>query len=60
MIPAEQLLRALLGQAFYGIRSERQLMAQLDDNLLFRCVVGLPQGPAFERDPSRDLRPGTV
>jgi len=40
-IPPEQLLSALLLQAFYGIRSERQLMEQLDYNLLFRWFVGL-------------------
>ncbi len=40
-IPPEQLLRALLLQAFYSVRSERQLMEQLDDNLLFRWFVGL-------------------
>src|SRR6202051_5360011 len=40
-IPAERLLRALLLQAFYTIRSERQLMEQLDYNLLFRWFVGL-------------------
>jgi transposase len=40
-IPPEQLLRALLVQAFYSIRSERQLMEQLDYNLLFRWFVGL-------------------
>ena len=40
-IPPEQLLRALLLQAFYTIRSERQLMEQLDFNLLFRWFVGL-------------------
>jgi transposase len=37
----EKLLRALLLQAFYSIRSERQLMEQLDYNLLFRWFVGL-------------------
>ena len=36
-IPPEQLLSALLLQVFYGIRSERQLMEQLDYNLLYRC-----------------------
>ena len=41
-IPPEKLLRALLLQAFYSIRSERQLMEQLDYNLLFRWFVGLP------------------
>ena len=40
-IPPEQLLRALLLQAFYSIRSERQLMEQLEFNLLFRWFVGL-------------------
>jgi transposase len=40
-IPPEQLLRALLIQAFYTVRSERQLMEQLNYNLLFRWFVGL-------------------
>jgi transposase len=40
-IPPEQLLRALLLQAFYSIRKERQLMEQLNHNLLFRWFVGL-------------------
>ena len=40
-IAPEKLLRALLLQAFYTNRSERQLMAQLDYNLLFRWFVGL-------------------
>jgi len=40
-IAPERLLRALLLQAFYTIRSERQLMEQLDYNLLFRWFVGL-------------------
>jgi len=40
-IPREQWLRALLLQALYTIRSERQLMEQLDYNLLFRWFVGL-------------------
>jgi len=40
-IPPEHLLRALLLQAFYTVRSERQLMEQLDYNLLFRWFVGL-------------------
>ena len=39
-IAPEKLLRALL-QAFYSVRSERQLMEQLDYNLLFRWFVGL-------------------
>ena len=40
-IPPERLLRGSLIQAFYTIRSERQLMEQLDYNLLFRWFVGL-------------------
>src|SRR5262244_3341020 len=40
-IPPERLLRALLLQAFYSVRSETQLMEQLDYNLLFRWFVGL-------------------
>jgi len=40
-VPPEQLLSALLLQVFYGIRSERQLMEQLDYNLLYRWFVGL-------------------
>jgi transposase len=40
-IPPERLLRALLLQALYTIRSERQLMEQLNYNLLFRWFVGL-------------------
>src|SRR5467141_2284391 len=45
-IPPEKLLRALLLQAFYSVRSERQLMEQLDYNLLFRWFVGLSQDAA--------------
>ena len=40
-IPPEMLLRALLLQALYGVRSERQLMERLDFDLLFRWFVGL-------------------
>jgi transposase len=40
-IPPERLLRALLLQLLYTIRSERMLMEQLDYNLLFRWFVGL-------------------
>jgi transposase len=40
-IPPERLLRGSLIQAFYTVRSERQLMEQLDYNLLFRWFVGL-------------------
>jgi len=40
-IAPEMLLRALLLQAFYSIRSERQLMERLEYDLLFRWFVGL-------------------
>ncbi|NJL18690.1 MAG: IS5 family transposase [Nitrospira sp.] len=40
-IPPEFLLRALLVQRLYSVRSERQLMEQLEYNLLFRWFVGL-------------------
>ena len=40
-IPPEQLLKATLLQAFFSVRSERQLMEQIDYNLLFRWFVGL-------------------
>jgi transposase len=40
-IAPERLLRALLLQVLYSIRSERMLMEQLDYNLLFRWFVGL-------------------
>ena len=40
-IAPEYMLRALLLQAFYSIRSERQLVEQIDYNLLFRWFVGL-------------------
>ena len=40
-IPPEKLLRALLLQAFFSVRSERQLMEQMTYNMLFRWFVGL-------------------
>jgi transposase len=40
-IPPERLLRALLVQIFFSVRSERQLMEQLEYNLLYRWFVGL-------------------
>lgn len=47
-IPPEYLLRALLLQLFYTIRSERQLMEQMDFNLLYRWFVGLnPDDPIW-------------
>jgi transposase len=43
------MLRALLLQASYSIRSERQLVEQLDYNLLFRWFVGLGMDDAVKR-----------
>jgi len=40
-IPPERLLRALLLQVLYTVRSERMLMEQLEYNMLFRWFVGL-------------------
>ena len=40
-IAPERLIRALLLQAFYSVRSEHQLMEQIEFNLLFRWFVGL-------------------
>jgi transposase len=48
-VPPEHLLSALLIQVLYGIRSERQLMEQLDYNLLYRWFVGLsPDDPVWD------------
>jgi hypothetical protein len=46
-IPPNRLLRALLLQAFYTVRSERLLMEQLEYNLLFRWFAGLSMDDAF-------------
>ena len=47
-VPPERLLSALLLQVFYSIRSERQLIEQLDYNLLYRWFVGLaPDDPVW-------------
>jgi len=45
-IAPEKLLRALLLQLLYSVRSERMLMEQLDYNLLFRWFVGLAMDDA--------------
>lgn len=65
-IPPEHLLRALLLQVFYSIRSERQLMEQMDYNLLFRWFVGLGMDvpvwvpTVFTKNRDRLLDHGTV
>ena len=45
-IPPEQLLRALLLQSLYTVRSERLLMEEIDYSVLFRWFVGLGHGRA--------------
>jgi hypothetical protein len=40
-IPPERLIRASLVQILFSVRSERQLMEQMDYNLMFRWFVGL-------------------
>jgi transposase len=61
-VPPEQLLRALLIQVLYTVRSERMLMEQLDYNLLFRWFVGLSMDDAvwdattFSKNRDRLLR----
>ena len=45
-IPPEKVLRALLLQVLYTIRSERMLVEQLEYNLLFRWFVGSEHGRA--------------
>ncbi|MEK7881774.1 transposase [Methyloversatilis sp. NSM2] len=55
-IPPEQLLRVLLVQILFTIHSERQLVEQLDYNLLFRWFVGLGIGDAvWERNSSASI-----
>src|SRR5438270_8507725 len=52
-IPPERLMRALLLQAFYSIRSERQLVERIDHDLLFRWFVGLGiEDPVWMPPPS--------
>ncbi len=54
-IPPERLLRALLLQIFYSIRSERLLMEQLEYNLLFRWFVGMEMDePVWTKKGRRD------
>jgi transposase len=58
-IAPERLLRALLLQVLYSVRSERTLMEQLDYNLLFRWFVGLSMddpiwdATVFTKNPQR-------
>jgi len=64
-IPPEKLLRALMLQVLFGIRSERQLVEQLRYNMLYRWFVGLPLHEApwdhstFSKNRERLLEGGT-
>ena len=56
-IAPEQVLRALLLQVLYTVRSERLLMEQLDYNLLFRWFVGLNMDdPVWDADVQQEPR----
>ena len=65
-IAPEKLLRALLLQVLYTIRSERLLMEELDNNLLFRWFVGLNMDDpvwdptVFTKNRERLIVPSTV
>jgi transposase len=59
LIPPERLLRAVLLQAFYTLRSERLLMEQLEYNLLFGWFVGLSMDDAVW-DATVSARTGTA
>ena len=60
-IPPEQLLRALLLQVLYTVRSERLLMEELNYNLLFRWFVGLIWRPGLaSHDVYQESRPAAV
>ncbi len=65
-IAPEKLLRAMLLQVLYGIRSERQLMEQTQYNLLFRWFIGLSMDDAvwvpsvFTKNRSRLIRHDAV
>jgi transposase len=55
-IAPEKLMRALLLQVFYSVRSERQICEQLRYNLLFRWFVGLAIDDATTRPRSFAIR----
>jgi transposase len=59
-IAPEKLLRAMLLQAFYSIRSERQLMDRLEFDLLFRWFVGLGIDDAVRDHSTPDQVRGTL
>ena len=55
-IAPERLLRALLVQMLYTVRSERMLMEQLEYNLLFRWFVGLGMSRPWSFGPQRRMK----
>src|SRR5258708_15482442 len=65
-IAAERLLRSLLLQIFYSVRSERMLIEQLQYNMLFRWFVGMEMDEAvwnhavFSKNREGCLNDGTV
>jgi transposase len=59
-VPPEHLLRALLLQVLYSIRSERLLTEQLEYNLLFGWFVGLGMDDAPESQPTRLFGRGRI
>ena len=59
-IPPERLIRASLLQILFSVRSERQLMGQMDYNLMFRWFVGLGSGSTIRSgSPRYSPRTGT-
>ena len=56
-IPPEQLLRALLLQSLYTVRSERLLMEQIDYSILFRWFIGLGLDEAIWYHLQQEPRP---
>lgn len=57
-VPPEVLLKALLLQCLYSVRSERQLVERLDTDLLFRWFCGLdPAEPVFDATAFTHNRP---
>ena len=58
-VPPERLLRAVLLQIFYTVRSERMLMEQMNYNLLFRWFVGLEMDEPVWNHAGVQQEPGT-
>ncbi len=54
-VAPEKLLRAMLLQVLYSVRSERQLMEQVQYNLLFRWFIGLSMVPELLRSQTKTV-----